>query len=151
MKENTVKGIVSAALAGLSVYFGQLLMPLVVLLAVMALDYVSGLGKAWVTRTLSSRLGVTGILKKVGYLLVVCVGMAVDWVIHSALSRFGVTAWEHGFVGLLVIVWLIVNELLSILENTAQMGVPIPGFLCRLVDRLKTTTEKQGEAHTDGG
>lgn len=150
MKETTFKGIFALALAGLSAYFGQLLVPLVVLLAVMVLDYISGLGKAWVTCTLSSRLGVIGILKKVGYLLVVCVGMAVDWVIHSALVRFGVTAWGHGFVGLLVIVWLVINELLSVLENTAQMGVPIPGFLCRLVGRLKNTTEKRGEAPVDG-
>ncbi len=117
----------------------------------MILDYISGLGKAWVTHTLSSRLGLIGILKKIGYLLVVCVGMVVDWVLNSVLTGTGVTAWSSCFVGLLVIVWLIINELLSIIENTAQMGVPIPGFLRKLVERLKVTTETKGEEVSENG
>ena len=151
MKEKTVKGIFSLALAGFSAYFGELLVPLCILLVAMVLDYISGLGKAWVTRTLSSRQGLVGILKKVWYLLVVCVGMVVDWVINMVLTGMGVTAWSSCFVGLLVIVWLIINELLSIIENTAQIGVPIPSFLRSLVKRLKVATETKGEEAFEDG
>ena len=48
-------------------------------------------------------------------------------------------------VGLLVIVWLIINELISILENSGKIGVPMPDFLMKLLDRLKQTTEKKAE------
>lgn len=150
MKENVIKAAVSASVAGLAAYFGVLAVPLCVLLAVMALDYISGLAKAWVTRSLCSRIGLVGILKKVGYLLIAAVGMVVDYIINSALAQVGVDIGATYFVGLLVTVWLILNELLSIIENTAQIGVPIPAWLRKLVERLKVTTEAKGETMGDG-
>lgn len=150
MKENVIKAACSAALAGLAAYFGVLAVPLCVLLVVMALDYISGLGKAWVTRSLCSRIGLVGILKKVGYLLVAAVGMVVDYIINSVLAQVGVDIGATYFVGLLVIVWLVVNELLSIIENAAQIGVPIPAWLHTLVERLKVTTEAKGAAMSNG-
>ena len=43
--------------------------------------------------------------------------------------------------GLLVAVWLIINEMISILENLSKLGVPIPGFLKVLLKKLKITTD----------
>ena len=47
--------------------------------------------------------------------------------------------------GLLVTVWLIFNECISILENVAQIGAPLPPFLVKLIGKLKKTTEDKGE------
>ena len=44
-------------------------------------------------------------------------------------------------MGLLVVIWLIINELISILENLATIGVPLPTFLFKLVGRLKIVAE----------
>ena len=45
----------------------------------------------------------------------------------------------------MVIVWLIINELISILENVAAMGSPVPGFLQKLLGKLKNAVEKKTE------
>lgn len=45
----------------------------------------------------------------------------------------------------MVIVWLIINELLSILENVEAIGVPVPAFLRKLLGRLKVSTEAKAD------
>ena len=41
----------------------------------------------------------------------------------------------------LVAVWLIINEIISILENVGDIGVPLPGFLTKIVQGLKSKIE----------
>ena len=145
MKENAIKAAISAAAAAVMMYCGALVVPLAVLLAVMLLDYLSGMAKAWITKTLCSRIGIVGIIKKVGYLAVVAVGMTADWAIHEVMAHFGAELSPGCYVGLLVVAWLIINELLSITENVAAIGVPVPQFLRKIIERLKNTTEQKGE------
>ena len=129
-------------LAALAAYFQQLLAPLCVLFAVMLLDYISGISSAWVRKQLSSRIGLLGIVKKVSYLLIVAVGMALDYLITMLGAKFGVSLEDSYFVGLLVIIWLIINECISILENCDEMGLPVPAFVGALLKRLKRHTEE---------
>lgn len=146
MKETTIKATLTLALAGLSVYFQNLLIPLIILLIVIICDYVSGMIAAGIKNELSSRAGIIGIVKKVSYLIIVTVGMVIDWIIQTALLRVGVEMQEGLIMfGLLVTVWLIINELLSILENMAKIGVPLPPFLSPLIRRLKLTVEEKAE------
>lgn len=150
MKENIIKGTVSAALAAMSAYCGELIIPIAVLLAAMIADYISGMAKAWTSAQLSSRVGIIGIVKKLSYLLIVCAGMGVDWVIATASSAAGIDLGVTYFVGLLVIIWLVINELLSIVENVAAMGVNVPGFLLKLIARLKSHVEEKDDTGADG-
>ena len=50
---------------------------------------------------------------------------------------------------ILVTVWLIINELISVLENLSRMGVPIPNFLKKIIDRLKNTVDEKGDGKND--
>ena len=145
MKENAVKGLLTAAVGCMLAYLKELLIPVAVLGAMMALDYCTGIMKAWMTGTLSSRTGVRGILKKLGYLAVVVIGMAVDWVIRRGLTAVGVTAEFDFLFALILIIWLIINECISILENVSASGVPVPKFLFKITERLKNTVEEKGE------
>ena len=43
--------------------------------------------------------------------------------------------------GLLVIIWLILNELLSILENAGRMGVNLPSFLVKVLSEIQSEIE----------
>ena len=131
----------SAAMSALLCYLDIIAVPVVVLCAVMILDYITGMIYAWKNKKLSSKKGVFGILKKVCYLVLVCVGMGVDWLIYSGLRQVGVEWDSTIFFGVLVTVWLIINELISILENLERLGVPLPNFLTALIKRLKVTTE----------
>ena len=144
MKENIFTGVLAAVLAAGIAYMQELIVPVIVLLCVMVADYVTGMARAWITATLSSRVGIKGIVKKLAYLFAVAVGIAVDWVIQSAAEKLGADFGGFYFVGLLVTVWLILNELISILENVSEIGAPIPPFLLRLIQRLKKTAEAKG-------
>ena len=148
MKDIAIKGAVTVIFAGAAAYFRLLLGPLIVLVAVMIADYISGIGAAWVTGTLSSRTGVLGIIKKLGYLIAVGVAVVVDYIIHTAGAGTGMDLGSFHIFGLLVTVWLILNECISILENLSEIGVPLPGFLVAIVRKLKKSAEKTGEAQT---
>ena len=51
----------------------------------------------------------------------------------------------------LVIIWYIVSELGSILENSANMGAPIPGFLKRALEKVKASCDSAAEDENKSG
>ena len=144
-KENMFKLIFASILGGLAAYFKVMAIPITVLIIVMLIDYISGMTKAWITSELSSKIGLRGIIKKLCYLLVVCVAAVVDWLITSGLKNIGVQVVATYYIGVIVTVWLIINELISILENLGAIGVPLPAFLTKLVKRLKSEVDKNNE------
>ena len=149
MKDFAIKGVVTVIFAGAAAYFHQLLGPLVILVIVMVADYITGMAAAWVTGTISSRQGILGIIKKCGYLFAVGVAVVVDYVIVEAAAGTGMDLGNFHIFGLLVTIWLALNECISILENLSEIGVPLPGFLSAIVKRLKKSAEKTGEAHAN--
>lgn len=148
MNENTTKGLVALIFAAAGVYFRELLGPVIVLGLVMLSDYITGMVRAWIEKRLSSRVGVIGVIKKVAYLFAVGVAVVVDWIIQTAALKAGVDLGNFYAFGLLVTFWLVINECISILENIAAIGVPLPAFLLKIVDKLKQTTEAKGEEVT---
>ena len=103
------------------------------LLVAIVIDYISGLAKAYITKTLSSQIGLKGIIKKVGVLLVVMLAVLIDRV-----------TGESGAIRTLVIYNFVANEGLSIIENLAQAGVPIPKVIKDALKALKK--EDKGNA-----
>lgn len=103
------------------------------LLIAISLDYVSGLIKAYSTKTLSSKIGIRGLLKKVGLLIVVMIGVIIDKVTGGT-----------GAVRTLVIYYFVANEGLSIIENLGVAGVPIPKSIKKALKALKNTEELNG-------
>jgi toxin secretion/phage lysis holin len=146
LRENIFKAAFAVACAGATAYFKVLLIPLAFLFGAMIADYITGMTKAWITKSLNSKAGIIGIVKKLCYLLVVCVGAAIDWIIQSVLSTAGIEFHAVFFVGLLVTVWLIINELISILENLAIIGVPLPVFLTKIIGKLRVAVEAKAES-----
>ena len=142
----TIQAVFSAFLAVISSYFGVLVVPLIILTLVMIIDYATGMTSAWEKKELSSKKGINGIIKKVSYFALVAVGMVMDWVILSVLERSGIH-WDMQYlIGLTVTCWLIINELISILENLGTIGVPLPKFLIKIARRLKSTVEKTADS-----
>lgn len=102
------------------------------LIFAIALDYLSGLIKAYFTKTLSSKLGFKGILKKIGYLILVAVAVLVDKV-----------AGNTGAIRTLVIYYFVANEGLSIIENLSVTNIPIPAFLKNALKNIKKEANKK--------
>lgn len=137
--------IISAMVGALCSYFMRLVAPLCVLIFVIVLDYLTGMAKAWTRCEMSSNVGRKGILKKVGYFAVVCVAGVIDWLLLCGLKSVGIDQELPFLFALIVVVWLIINELISILENLAALGVPVPGFVVKLLAKLKGEVEKHAE------
>lgn len=146
MKEDVFKAAVAAAIGALVAYGVQLFIPCIVLVVVMLLDYITGMVKAWEAGELSSKIGIKGILKKLGYLVIVSVACVVDWCVRYATESVGMD-WKFEFLfASIVLLWLVINELISILENVSAIGAPVPAFLTKIIEKLKTSTEnKVGE------
>lgn len=150
----TMQGMLSAVVAWISNKLGILFPVLILLTGMMVLDYISGLAASkkealenpdnpelgW-----SSKKGKIGIFKKLGYIIAVAVAMAIDFLIFKVAVQLGVTMPSGTFFGLLTTVWLVLNELLSLVENAGRMGAPVPEFLSKIIIVLKTGVEKKGE------
>lgn len=145
MKETSLKALLAVIAGGVAAYFNVLAIPLAVLMVAMAVDYISGMTKAWVAGELSSRVGVLGIIKKVGYLTVICVAAIVDWLLMSGLHKVGISVGMDFCFGVMCTIWFIINECISILENLAVIGVPLPRFLTAMIKRLAAVVDEKGE------
>ena len=144
MKE-FIQAIFAGVLGALAAYFNVLLIPIFMLVAVMLIDYVTGMAAASYTKQLNSRIGVMGIVKKAGYIALVAVGMVVDYLITSALVQIGVNMQINYCFGMIITIWLIINELISILENLGELNIPLPKFLVDMIKSLKSKVEDKAE------
>ncbi len=143
MENKGLQTIFAIALSVLTNYLGIVVIPIIVLIISMIVDYATGMAAAWCNAELSSRKGAKGIVKKVSYLALVVAAMAIDWLIYCGLNQIGINMSYSVFFAVLVAVWLIVNEIISILENLSRIGVPIPKFLTRIIEKIKVTVEEE--------
>lgn len=144
------KSILSVMGAWVSNKLGLLLPALGLLMVLMIIDYISGMLAAkkeafenpgnkkygW-----SSRRNILGIYKKVGYMLTILVAISIDYLIFKFAEEIGLDFGSNTIFGLLVTVWFIINELISILENVGRMGAELPDFLKKALSELKNSIE----------
>ncbi|OGO86190.1 MAG: hypothetical protein A2Y22_08710 [Clostridiales bacterium GWD2_32_59] len=100
------------------------------LLLMIIIDYATGVLKAIYLKELSSEIGYKGIIKKVVMLLVVVIACQIDALVgtDNALRTGTIFFW-------------IANEGISILENAAKMGVPVPKQVKDALLKLKNEQE----------
>ena len=111
---------------------------LIALVVFMALDYITGLMCAIMDKKLSSAVGFKGICKKVLILMLVGVANILDvHVVGQGSALRGA-----------VIAFYLSNEGLSLLENAAYIGLPIPDKLRENLEQLHNRDEKND--HGDG-
>ena len=112
---------------------------MIALIVLMTLDYVSGVMCAIIDKKLSSAVGFKGICKKVFILMLVGVAHIID------LHVVGTGSALRGAV----ICFYMSNEGLSLLENAAHIGLPIPDklrdILSQLHDKERTADQGDGE------
>lgn len=133
---------VTAALVALSAWLGVLAVPVYIMMGASVLDYLTGLAAAPAREEkLSSYKGIRGIVKKVCMWALVAVGVMVDLL----LGFVGLTLPAGVSMATVVAVWIAANELLSILENAADIGIPLPRNLVKLVAQIKETVEGEND------
>jgi len=132
-----------AAVGGAVASFFVTMPPIVwVLIAVMSIDYITGLtcgalGKSKKTENgyLASHEAFKGLLKKALILLVVLLAALLDYAVS-----IGAGISFEAVMGATCL-WFIASEGFSILENVACMGVPVPKILLRVLEIMKEKGE----------
>ena len=138
-------GIISF-FAVITSWLGTLAVPVYILVACNVIDYITGITAACVRKEqVSSYKGIIGIAKKVFMYLLIAVGVFIDLMLQYMFKTLSIPISLPFIVGCIVACWLVLNEILSILENLNDIGVPMPPFLMPLVERIRGTVEKKGE------
>lgn len=131
----------------LSSWLGILYVPMLVLILCNIIDYGTGLCAAkYRDETIKSYKSIRGIAKKVCMWLLVVVGAMLDWLLQYTAETVGIVIGLNFIVASIVAVWLIANEIISILENVRDIGAPLPPFLMQIASNIKSQAEKKAES-----
>ena len=132
---NTIQLIFAAVGGWLGYFLGGCDGLLYALIAFVAIDFITGVMCAISDKTLSSEVGFKGICRKVLIFLLVGIGHIVDaQVIGSG-----------GVMRTAVIFFYLSNEGISLIENAAHLGLPIPDKLKAVLEQLHDRAEKGGD------
>ena len=137
MKEfwNTIQLVFAAVGGWLGYFLGGCDGLLYALIAFVAIDYITGVMCAISDKTLSSEVGFKGICRKVLIFLLVGIGNIIDvQVIGSG-----------GVMRTAVIFFYLSNEGVSLIENAAHLGLPVPDKLKAVLEQLHDRAEKGGD------
>lgn len=141
---NKIKALITAVAGGFMSMLGVLAVPVLVLVGCNVVDYITGvLAAVYRNQEINSYKGFRGIAKKVCMWLLVGVGAVIDWLLGYASETVGITLSFTFLVACVVAIWLICNELLSILENISDIGVPLPAFLMRIAKYVKKQADNK--------
>ena len=144
---NYIKAIFTAVFAFLSALLGVLV---ILLVACNLIDYATGLmASKYRAQDINSYKSIRGIFKKVSMWLLVVVGAIIDEMLLYASTSIGWKSPVTFLVACVVAMWLICNEIISILENIQDMGVNIPAFMQPLVKHIRSQVEDQVKVDND--
>ena len=130
---NYLKGVVAIVGTALTWLFGAWDTTLMVLVCFMALDYCTGVIRAFINKEVSSDIGLKGIARKAVIFIVLIVAVLLDRLLNTGTWVFRT----------LICYFYIANEGISLLENCAGLGLPIPDKLKDALAQLKDGEKKE--------
>ena len=103
-----------------------------ILCILMVIDIITGLAKAVKNKNLWSRKSLLGFARKILVFLIITVANLLDLLMNM-----------NGTVVLATVTFYILNEVLSITENSAQIGIPLPDKLMEVIEVMNKKSEAQ--------
>lgn len=141
-----LKVIVTAVWSIILSALGILAIPVLLLITCNLIDYFIGIAASkFRKQQIDSYKGIRGIAKKICMWLLVGVGVIIDQLLSYSAKVVGITLPFTFLVACVVAIWLICNEIISILENINDIGVTLPPFLQPIVKNLKSQVEKKAD------
>ena len=141
---NTFKAAITAILAAMTALWGWFGWIIVAWIACMAIDYLTGSAAALRAGEWSSSVARDGIWHKVGSIVAVVVAAILDMVISTVISNIPNVTLPFTYsvlLGPLVVIWYILTEAGSIIENVGALGAPIPAWLSKMIETLKSNVD----------
>lgn len=138
MKEfwNTIQLVFAAVGGWLGYFLGGCDGLLYALIAFVVIDYITGIMCAVSDKTLSSEVGFKGICRKVLIFLLVGIGNIIDVQVLGS----------PGVLRTAVIFFYLSNEGVSLLENAAHLGLPVPDAIKTVLEQLHDRSDgKEGQ------
>ena len=134
MKEfwNTIQVVIAGIGGWLGYFLGGCDGLLYALIAFVVIDYITGVMCAIAEKKLSSEVGFKGICRKVLIFLLVGIGNIIDVQVMGA----------PGVLRTAVIFFYLSNEGVSLLENAAHLGLPVPDAIKKVLEQLHDKSEK---------
>lgn len=124
----SIGGALGAVLGGVDGF-------LYALIVFVAIDYLSGVMVAVLHKNLSSRIGFQGIFKKI----LIFAFVAIGYIIDEKIIQNG------SVIRTAVIFFYLSNEGISILENAAFIGLPVPEKLREILEQLREETDHESK------
>lgn len=143
---DTYNAIVGGIVAVLSFVFGEHWILFAIFLLFNVADWLTGWMKSRMAGKENSVKGWQGVLKKLGYWLMILVAFAASAVFIEIGNTLGMNLGITTLLGYFVLASLLVNELRSILENFVEAGYNVPTVLVKgleVADKVVNQEEQE--------
>ena len=115
------------------------------------IDYITGCLKSRINGKTNSTKGAMGVLKKLGYWLMIMVAFGSSVIFIEIGEVIGVNLGITKLIGWFVLASLIINEIRSILENFVEAGYDVPNVLTKGLEVASKAVDKISESETKEG
>ena len=141
---NAFKAAISAVLAALTALWGWFGWLVIAWIACMVIDYLTGSAAALRAGNWSSSAARDGLWHKLGAIVAVLVAGILDMVLGHLLGKVPIALpFEYTvFLCPLVVIWYLLTEAGSIVENAGALGAPIPGWLKKTIEAFKDKVDE---------
>ena len=146
---NAFKAALAALGAALTALWGWFGWVVLAWIGLMLIDYITGSAAALRAGKWSSSTARDGIWHKLGSVVAVIVSAILDVVIGHLLANMPAVELPFTYSVLLcplVVMWYILTEAGSIIENAGALGAPVPAWLAKMIAALESTVDEAGES-----
>lgn len=133
MAKFSIKTIIAAIIGGFIALIGGWDKVMEILIIFIVLDYLTGVGLAIKYKKLNSEIGAKGLLKKAAIFAVIIIAAQLDRIVENPTNLFRTAA----------ALFYVANEGISITENIGKLGAPLPGFIIKVLEQLKSKNDEE--------
>ena len=145
---DSYNAIVGAIVAVLSYILGEHWFLFVAFLLLNMADWITGWMKSRINKKENSVAGWKGVLKKLGYWLMIAVAFGASAIFIEIGRTIGINLGVTTLLGWFVLASLLINEIRSIIENFVESGFNVPKILTKgleVADKIVNQEEEKNE------
>ena len=147
---DTYNAIVGSIVAVLSYIFGEHWILFALFLAFNLADWITGWMKSRIAHKENSKTGWKGVLKKLGFWIMIAVAFGASAVFVEIGKTIGIDLGITTLLGWFVLASLLVNEIRSICENFVEAGYNVPQILIRGLEVADKAINKEADTDSEG-